>query len=313
MESRAAGTEILEGGERLVQSLQRLWHYELLEVEGSSITLGKTLLALVLLVIGFALSKLIARLVGRRVLLRIGTNEGGSAAIETLVFYLSLTVFFLWSLRLVHIPLTAFTVLGGALAIGVGFGSQNIVNNFISGLVLLTERPIKVGDLIEVGGIQGAVERIGPRSTRVRSGDNTHVIVPNSWFLENSVQNWTLEDNRIRAFVEVGAAYGSDTQKVAELLLLAATENPAVLAAPKPEILLTAFGDSALLFQCHFWIQADTVMDRKRLESSLRLRIDTLFREAGIVIAFPQRDVHVGAGSPVPVRLVGDGEADVGR
>jgi potassium-dependent mechanosensitive channel len=311
--SRTGGESTGDRLERLATSLRGLWNYELVEVEDSPITLGKTLMALALLIVGFLLSKLVATVLGRRVFPRMGMDDGGSAAFQTLIFYLSLTAFFLWSLRVVHIPLTVFTVLGGALAIGVGFGSQNIVNNFISGLILLTERPIKVGDLIEVDGTYGEVERIGPRSTRIRAGDNTHVIVPNSWFLENSVHNWTLADNQLRAFVDVGVAYGSDTARVSQLLLHAAGEHPQVLGEPGPEVLFREFGDNALLLETYFWIQANTVMDRKRIESSVRLRIDTLFRDAGISIAFPQRDVHLDAGVPLPVRVVDETEPGVSR
>ena len=124
-------------------------------------------------------------------------------------FYFLLTVAFLTALRMVQIPLTAFAFVGGALAIGVGFGSQNIVNNFISGIILLVERPIKRSDLVDVGGIFGNVEQIGLRSTRIRTGDNVHIIVPNASFLESNVVNWTHSDPKVRVSVSVGVAYGS--------------------------------------------------------------------------------------------------------
>jgi small-conductance mechanosensitive channel len=218
-----------------------------------------------------------------------------------------LILFFLVALRSVSIPLTAFTVLGGALAIGVGFGSQNIVNNFISGLILLAERPIKVGDMIEVEGQRGHVEWIGARSTRVRTFDNIHIVVPNSVFLERSVVNWTLADDDVRTKVDVGVAYGSDVAATKRVLLQAVTEHEKVLASPSPAVFFMAFGDSALEFRTHFWIRSRDMGERLAIESDVRTTIDRLCRENGITIAFPQRDVHLDAAHPVPVRIVEGG------
>jgi small-conductance mechanosensitive channel len=209
----------------------------------------------------------------------------------------------LFALRIVNIPLGAFAFLGGALAIGVGFGAQNIINNFISGFILMTERPIGIGDLVEVDGVLGRVEAIGGRSTRVRTGENIHILVPNSSFLEKNIINWTLSDARIRSKVTVGVVYGSPVREVERLLLQAARESPRVLADREPFVLFREFGDNALIFEVYFWIQVRAVIERRRIESDIRFRIDELFRQAGVVIAFPQRDVHLDAGGPIPVRL----------
>jgi potassium-dependent mechanosensitive channel len=226
------------------------------------------------------------------------------AALQTLTSYLLLLAFFLWALHLVNIPLTVFTFLGGAVAIGVGFGSQNIVNNFMSGLILIAERPVKVGDLIDIDGTYGRVEAIGPRSTRVRSGDNTHVILPNSTLLESKVLNWTLSDNVIRTSMDVGVAYGSDVAEVKRRLEQALTQSERVLETPAAEILFMDFGDNALLFRALFWTQVNMPLDQARAQSEVRFRVDELFREAGIEIAFPQRDVHLDAAGPLEVRVV---------
>jgi potassium efflux system protein len=214
---------------------------------------------------------------------------------------------FVASLRIVNIPLTALAFVGGAVAIGVGFGSQNVVSNFISGVILLAERPIKLGDLVEVGGVYGSVERIGLRSTRIRTGDNIHVIVPNASFLESNVVNWTHTDERVRVSVEVGVAYGSATREVERVIREALAEHPRVEKSPDPVVLFTKFGDNSLEFRALFWIRMRRQLDRPSVESELRFRIDDLFREAGIVIAFPQRDVHLDAASPFEVRLVRSG------
>jgi small-conductance mechanosensitive channel len=204
----------------------------------------------------------------------------------------------------VKVPLTAFTVLGGAVALGVGFGSQNIINNFISGLILLAERPVKVGDLIQLGDLFGNIEHIGARSTRVRTGSNLEIIVPNSTFLQNNVINFTLSSDKVRTLVEVGVVYGSPTVTVTQLLRRAVVETGRVSKDPPPIILFTGFGDNSLNFEVHFWIRMRTVMDRLQVESAVRYRVDQLFREEGIVIAFPQRDVHLDTASPLQIQMV---------
>ena len=160
--------------------IQKLWSAELLSVGGNSISVGTIVTAVILFILGFVISRWLSRLLGRLLHRRVGLERGAAAAFEGLSFYFMLVLFFLLALRTVNIPLTAFTVAGGALAIGIGFGSQNIVNNFISGLILMAERPIKVGDIIDVEGTFGRVERIGARSTRIRTFDNIHIVIPNS-------------------------------------------------------------------------------------------------------------------------------------
>ena len=163
-----------------------------------------------------------------------------------------ITCFGFVSLELVNVPVTVFTFLGGAVAIGVGFGSQNILNNFISGLILLAEQPIRVGDLVDIGGLCGNVEKIGARSTRVKTGANLEIIVPNSKFLEDNVTNWTLSDTRMRTVVKVGVAYGSPTEDVAEILKQAVDQCPHALTEPEPIILFNDFGDNCTEFRGPF-------------------------------------------------------------
>jgi small-conductance mechanosensitive channel len=196
-----------------------------------------------------------------------------------------------------------FTLAGGALAIGIGFGSQNILNNFISGLILLAERPIKVGDLIEVEGTFGQVERIGARSTSVKTFDNFHIIVPNSSFLESKVVNWTHTDKLVRISLVVGVAYGSPVRRVEEVLLEVVGEHERTVVPPDPVVLFEDFGDSALVFRALFWIVMNRPMDQRKVLSDLRYRVDDRFREEGITIAFPQRDVHLDTTRPLEVRV----------
>ena len=280
------------------------WNMELASVDGRPITVGKIVIGVVLVFFGFLLARWISRSLERVLAQRLGMPESGAAALKSMAFYVFLISFALAALRFINIPLTVFTFLGGAIAIGVGFGSQNILNNFISGLILLAERPIKVGDLIQIDDLYGNVEHIGARSTRIRTGRNLEIIVPNSRFLENNVVNLTLGDDRLRTSVSVGVAYGSPTREVTTMLKRAAEEHGRVLKKPEPFVWFMEFGDNSLNFELHFWVTVRNVTDRVRVESDVRYRIDNLFRDAGIVIAYPQCDMHVDNGRPLQIQVV---------
>lgn len=206
---------------------------------------------------------------------------------------LALIVLVMSLLQMLQIPLAAFAFISGAVAIGVGFGAQNIINNFISGWILMWERPIRIGDFLEIEDLRGTVEAINTRSTRIRRVDGVHILIPNSHLLENMVVNWTLMDRLTRCSVRVGVAYGSDVPRVVELMTRAAEEYPSVLKEPAFAVLFEDFGDNALIFDLNVWINADLERDLRRVRSELRFRIEALFRESEVVIAFPQRDIHV--------------------
>ena len=197
------------------------------------------------------------------------------------------------ALNMLNVPLHAFAFVSGAVAIGVGFGAQNVINNFISGWILMGEQPIRIGDLLEVGDTVGRVESIKTRSTLVRRLDGVHIVIPNSHLLENTVINWTLVDQEIRTVVAVGVAYGSPVREVQKLIEHAVREQPEVLTEPEPVVLFQEFGDNALQFEAYFWTLLRPGADLRKLRSEIRFRITELFDEAGIVIAYPQRDVHL--------------------
>ncbi len=293
-----------EGNGESQRNFSYYWTYELLVIDGEPITVRKVVIGVALLLLGYAASRVLSRFTRRALPGRMRLSGGAAAALESVAFYLLLALFSLSALAIAGVPLTAFTLLGGAAAIGLGFGSQTIVSNFISGLILLVERPIQVGNLVQLGDLYGTVERIGMRSTLVRTGENVDIIVPNSSFLDQNIINWTLTAAEVRAHVAVGVIYGSPTDRVAELLLRAASEDEGVLSDPEAFVLFTNFGDNSLNFEVHFWIRMQSIMDRKRISSRIRHRIDDLFREAGLVIAFPQRDVHLDTVAPLEVRLI---------
>ena len=206
---------------------------------------------------------------------------------------LMIAILAITSMDILNIPLTAFAFVSGAIAIGVGFGAQNIINNFISGWILMWERPIRIGDFLEVGDARGVVECINTRSTLIRRNDGVHMLVPNSQLLENTVTNWTLIDKNARTFVRVGVAYGSDVMLVQKLLFQVLDERDDILPQPKPVVLFEDFGDNALIFDMVFWVNAVSETDIRRRRSEIRFRIYELFNQNDICIAYPQRDIHL--------------------
>ena len=281
-----------------------LWNYEIAAIQDRPITIKKVVKVLAILLTGVLFSRWLSRWMGQKVLHRLNIDPSASATIQSLFYYTLLMLFILFAMHVINVPWTAFTVVGGALALGIGFGSQNVINNFISGLILQAERPVKVGDLVQIDQLYGNVEHIGARSTRIRTGSNLEIIVPNSTFLQDNVVNFTLSSDKVRTSVKVGVVYGSPTVTVAQLIRRAVLESGRVAREPPPIILFHEFGDNSLEFEVHFWIRMRTIMDRLQVESAVRFRIEQLFREEGIVIAFPQRDVHLDSVRPVEVRLV---------
>lgn len=288
----------------LVKAFFDVWNFQLTEIDKSSITVGKVSIALALVIFGFILSKYLSRRLATRLLPVLRFHTGAISAIESIAFYFLLVLFVLVAFRIVHIPLTAFTLLGGAIAIGVGFGSQNVMSNFISGLILLAEQPIRVGDIIDFSGTRGTVKRIGARSTEVTTPENYDVMVPNSTLLQSSVVNWTRSNNQVRRSVKVGVAYGSPVEQVKDILLSIPKSLDGILASPSPDVFFTDFGESSLDFELRFWVSVHSINEALRLESQTRFAIERAFRDANIVIAFPQRDLHLDSLKPLEVRIV---------
>ena len=218
-----------------------------------------------------------------------GLQKGLQASITTLSVYSIWLFGLMLGLNVVGIDTATLTVAFGALGIGIGFGLQSIFNNFISGLILLFERPIEVGHVLEINGIWGQVETINVRSTIIRTFDNSAIIIPNSDIISHQVTNWTFQDARMRRSIKVGVAYGSDPKHVEQTLYEIAQKHPRVLTDPAPLVHFSDFGDSALIFILRFWTLLDYGVPT---ETDIRSEIDRAFKEKQIVIAFPQLDVH---------------------
>jgi small-conductance mechanosensitive channel len=238
------------------------------------------------------------RLVTQRLLARTHLDEGIRFAIARITGYIFLTIGFYIALKMVGIDLSSLAVLAGALGVGLGFGLQNIVHNFISGLIILAERPVSIGDRVEVNGVAGQVAKISLRSTTVVTNDNISVIVPNSSFISEPVVNWSHGDPKVRINIPVGIAYGSDVPKFKRLMLEVAAAQKEVLTDPAPNVFFIGFGDSSLDFELGVWT-AQMSRNPKRFRSEINYAIEAALRQNGIQIPFPQRDLHLKS-SQVP-------------
>jgi small-conductance mechanosensitive channel len=288
------------------ETVVQIWNYQLFELsDDTGIGVSQIVLVLVLLVLGVLASRRIENLVAKRLKLT-ELQPDAAQLLQRLLFYSLVGVLAVTALGLLHIPLTAFAFISGAVAIGVGFGAQNIINNFISGWILMSERPVRIDDFVEIEGTSGTVETIGNRSTRIRRTDGVHMLVPNSRILENTVVNWTLIDNQVRTTVRVGVSYGSPARDVAQLIRQAVDEQSSVNREPEPVVVFDDFGDSALIFDAYFWCDVEGERALREIRSDIRFRITELFDENGIVIAFPQRDIHLDSPQGIKVQLVGN-------
>lgn len=263
-------------------------------VAGTAVTLASVVSFVVFLALAFAASFLLQRAV-QRLCRRRGVDEGVRYALTRLVHYVVIAVGAFLALDNLGISVTALAGLGAILAVGIGFGLQNITQNFVSGLILLLERPVKKGDFVVVGETSGTVRDIRARATVVTTLDNVEIIVPNGQFITEQVTNETFTDRRVRARVAVGVAYGSDTGRVREVLLEVAASHAQVLEDPPADVQFTDFGDSSLDFALVFWVP--DALFRPRVASDLRFAIDAAFRREGIEIPFPQRDLHLRSGA----------------
>ena len=296
----------------------QVWDFEIfavqdnIEVDGQiisgkrSVTVDKVVTALGILIVGYWFAVRLARLVEGHSVTRLGIDASLARIARRWILFLEVLLLVVLSLMVVKIPLTIFAFMGGALAIGAGFGMQNMLKNLISGLMLLFERPFRPGDVVEVGGIRGRVTDIGVRSSHIIDANGIETVIPNSTFIEQNVTNWTLSSKSVRIVVNIGIAYGSPVKELKKLLLEVADQHGLVLKDPEPQVLLEDFASDALLFGLYIWVEIRPDVSWKTIASDLRYMINKTLSENGIVIAFPQRDIHLDASRPLDVRVLAD-------
>jgi small-conductance mechanosensitive channel len=283
---------ILEIREEFLNMLVEFLTTEM-EIGSISVSLANILLFIFILSVTYAIAVFIKKIIEQEILQNLKLPRGIPAAISMVlrIFFVTLGVIF--AISAAGIDMGKFGMIAGALGVGIGFGLQNIVQNFISGLILIFERPIQVGDTVEVNNLLGQVKDIGVRASNVVTYDGAEVVVPNSNLISNDLINWTLSDSRKRVEIKVGAAYGTDPNKVLEILKNAASNHPNVVKNPEPRALFEGFGDSSLDFRLLFWVNFELGLGTK---SDIAIEIYNKFAEEGIEIPFPQVDVHMKEG-----------------
>ena len=292
------------------QQIVALFNFNIVGGSGN-ITLGGVLSFWVILLAGFAFSTSLRFLLREEVLKRLHLKRGIPELISTTLHYLLLLLVFLFAVNAGGVALNKFTVITGALGVGVGFGLQNIINNFVSGLILQFERPIRVGDVVEIqAGLTGTITRIGIRASTVQTVQGAEIIIPNATFISSNVTNWTLSEARRRLELPVGVAYGTDPKLVKDLMERPAVQHPDVLTSPEPAVFFKEFGDSALNFELQFWVMQESNV--VKVKSEVALEVMRLLSEAGIEIPFPQRDLHLRGVDPTAAGLLtGNGAKSV--
>jgi small-conductance mechanosensitive channel len=268
------------------------------------VSLGDMFAFILTIVLAFGLSRLIRFFLEEEAFPRMQLRRGVGNAIATLLQYTILLLGFALALSAAGMDFSRVALFAGAFSVGIGFGLQSVVNNFVSGLILLFERPIQIGDMVEAGTLRGEVRRIGARSSTIRTFDGAEVIVPNANLITEPVVNWTLSDRRRRLDLEVGVAYGTDPEAVLELLRGVAEAHSSVLETPNADALFLEFGDSSLNFRLRVWIPR--FEEGFTIRSELGVAINAALRDAGIQIPFPQRDLHVRSVESDVIRSLDD-------
>jgi small-conductance mechanosensitive channel len=297
-------------------TLKQVWNFELFAVEDSvivegktvttayGVTVGKSIGVLLLYVFAYWLCSLLSRRLEHLMVKRFGVDQQLASVTRRWIMIAVSVVLIVLVLNLARIPLTVFAFMGGALAIGVGFGTQTIIKNVISGIIILFERKIRVGDIIAIGGTTGHVTAVDLRASTVRSFDGVEALVPNSSFLENQVVNWTYSNSQIRREIRIGIAYGSPVHEAADIIAGCAEDHGHVLKDPPPAVFFEDFGDNALIMALVFWVELNASLPGRRIDSDLRFAIEKRLRTAGIDIPFPQRDIRLKVADALPVQVV---------
>ncbi len=277
----------------LSAKLQEYFDYVLWSSGSYTLTLGRAAIALGLVLLGYLFGWLLSAAIARHMPNRIKKSEASRQQLPRFIFFMVWGLFILWALGFLGLPLTAFNFLGGALALGFGFGAQNIFNNLISGVIIMLSRPYKAGDIVEVNGLAGTVISIGLRSTQVRTYDGINLLVPNSYFLSNTIVNRTNFDRSLRGVIAIGTSYNADSRAVDKLLCSIAAAHPAVITRKgrAPWVIFENFGVSGLEFKLYFWVNT-TLSGVAGVACELRHQILAALRENNISIPYPQLDVH---------------------
>jgi small-conductance mechanosensitive channel len=316
IENASAAVRAQETSRAVFSTFGKLWDTELYVAEGTtvvdgqkivrpfSVTAGKVATALVILLAGLWGTRRLGDLLKRLAARRVRMDPSRVSQMERKWSFFSFLFLVAFSLAFVNIPLAVFAFFGGILAIGIGFGAQHLLGNLISSIIMMFDRTISVGDMVEMEGQFGKVKSIGLRSSIIQRFDGVEVLIPNSQFLEKRVTNWSLSDRVVRYEIPDGEAYGSPTQDTSGRILGVIREDERVLVSPEPVVIFENFGDNALMFRAFFWLVVEPDRDNRIICSDLRHGIAEALSRAGIAVPFQQRDVHLDAKGPIEVKVI---------
>lgn len=291
----------------ILEYLNKILNFVLFQIKETPVTVLSVIIFFMFITIFIILGVTVRKALNRRILRRFKIDEGTSYTLSRISQYVIITIGALISFQFIGVDLSGLAVIFGLLSVGIGFGLQNVTSNFISGLIILFERPISIGDRVMVGDIEGDVTEINIRSTKIRTLNNISIIVPNSEFVSQDVINYSHGDPTFRVDVEVGVSYNSDLDTVLKCLQEVAQENKEVLKTPEPQVHLTGFGDSAWNMQLRAWV--GDVKHHPKVRNELNQAIVHKFREHEVEIPFPQRDLHVRSSVGLPVKNQNGGDA----
>ena len=283
----------------VIEFVEYFMNFKLFEINKTAVT-PSSIIMFVIFIALFALSShLLQRVLRAHVFSRMKIDAGIQYTLTRITHYLIMIIGAVIGFQFIGIDLTGLAIILGFLSVGIGFGLQNVTSNFVSGLILLLERPIKVGDTVMVGNQEGDVVEINMRSTTIRTPNNVAVIVPNSEFVSSKLENWSYGDDSVRVEVNVGVSYDSDLETVIRCLKEVAAENPEVLKSPPPDVLHTGFGDSALNMRLRIWLEHSR--RHWEVQSDINCAIVDKFRQHGVEIPYPQQDLRLRSPLPLPV------------
>jgi len=279
--------------ERIWQLVASIWSFTLWKIDTHTVTVGHLIVAFLVLIIGVVLARYARQRLHLRLAPKTHIDEGGKATLEKLTFYGILVLAVYVAIAVLHVPLTAFHFMAGGLAVGVGFGGKELFSNLISGIILMVERPLKIGDVVEVKDEIGKIADIGLRSVRIHTEENMDIMFPNNMVLNEKVINWTKQDHVVLTKVSIGIGYESDIHRSTDLMLSAVREIQGVLPNPEPFVLFKEHGSSTLNFDVYFSVRVNNKMERWVYESKANYNLDDTLRAAGVEISFTQLDVHL--------------------
>jgi len=283
----------------VIEFVEYFMNFRLFEINKTAVTPSSIIMFVIFIALFAFSSHLLQRVLRAHVFSRMKIDAGIQYTLTRITHYLIMIIGAIIGFQFIGIDLTGLAIILGFLSVGIGFGLQNVTSNFVSGLILLLERPIKIGDTVMVGNQEGDVVEINMRSTTIRTPNNVAVIVPNSEFVSSKLENWSYGDDSVRVDVNVGVSYESDLKTVIRCLKEVAAENPAVLKSPPPDVLHTGFGDSAWNMRLRIWLEHSR--RHCEVQSDINCAIVNKFRQNGVEIPFPQQDLRLRSPLPLPV------------